>query len=246
MLKMFFMSVFATLLSTPAFAQWPFFDQPRREYRSPYEPRDRYAPRRYDYDADRYGYNRFRALPPERKKETMRPEPERDQLPEYVHVPGKSIIVFRASQQYAAFNNGVQLVLDGVKMRGPVSTGALGYRTPLTRLEKGPASIEFKQINYVSNTYPLDEYGRPGGGAEMPYAMFWDRKGGYALHAGKIPQWNGEAYGHSKGCVRLPMQHAQLLYERFSGSDVRVIIAENVMALYETWEPALAQAQAQK
>ncbi len=238
MCKLFCLCVLTALSAIPAHAQFRWFDPPERD-RRPYLDRfDR-------YDRDRFN-DRYLRYPPERKKEALPrgPEPEREQLPAYVHVPGKAILVFVKTQQYAAYNNGVPLVLKGIKMQGPVSTGALGHRTPLSDVEKGPSSIEYKKIDYVSNTYPLDEYGNPSGGAEMPYAMFWNRKGGYALHAGTIPRWKGEAYGHSKGCVRLPADHARLLFENFSGPDVRVIIMKDTMALYEQWELALAQAQA--
>lgn len=242
MWKLVFVSAFTALFSLPASAQMPFwwFNPPERDRRPYLEPYDRYAPP--------YGRERRSYRPPYEDPQYDRPlraEPAREVLPLQTHIAGKVIIVFVNPQLYVAFDNGVQLVLDGIKMQGPVSTGALGYKTPLTKFEEGPASIEERHALYVSKTYPLDEWGRPGGGAEMPYAMFWDRKGGYALHAGTIPRWNGETYGHSKGCVRLPRKHARLLFEKFSGPDVRVIIAKDVLALYD-WEASLAQAYASK
>lgn len=219
----------ALIWCAPANAQftWPFGDDGPRNYRyyKPYEPYPRY-------------YDRRNRSPYEAPKRDLRPEAKREQMPDRIGILGKVIVVFVNHQQYAAYDDGVPLVLEGVAMRGPVSTGMPGHRTPLSKVEKGSSPIEYKKADYVSLTYP-----EPYGGAPMPYAMFWNRKGGYALHAGEIPRWRGDAYGASKGCVRLTRQHAELLFKHFSGPDVRVIITEDALALQTKWEVALAQAK---
>jgi len=227
----------------PAAAQEDWLEQFKRNaarndaYRQGRPYRDYTPPRRETQPAP---YQRDTYQPPTYAPRQIAPDVDvrtaivREEIPQTIQFPGNVIIVFRDSQQYSAFVDGKAAYFGDMALRGPVSTGLPGrYETPLTDLRRGPHSIEFKQINYVSRTYP-----EPYGGAPMPYAMFFDRKNGFALHEGEIPRWRGHASGVSKGCVRLERAHARILFEYFSDATVRVIIVENVASLRQ-WEESI-------
>jgi L,D-transpeptidase catalytic domain len=222
----------ATLFSSASQAQnrisarWGF-DPFQQSYHQPYEM----YPRR----------ERWRDVQPPQRKRAMAvkprklpPEPPREALPMRFNYPGKVIVVFRGSQQYAAYENGEAASHKGLLLRGPVSTGMQGrYETTLTKLSDGPHVINYRKIHYVSKTHP-----RPYGGARMPFAMRFEEEQGFFLHYGIIPRWNGKPYGESHGCVRLHDNHARTLFWHFRG-DVRVIVVENVASL-KLWEPVVA------
>jgi L,D-transpeptidase ErfK/SrfK len=66
---------------------------------------------------------------------------------------------------------------------------------------------DIRGSNCVSSQFPTN---KPGGGAPMPYGMFF--KGGYALHGShEVPGYNA-----SHGCVRLFIEDAQWLNEDFA------------------------------
>ncbi len=233
------MASFATPAHTQGTEGWlePFMD-PRRSaymppptrtemrYVLPWELQRRPAPR---YDVP---YDEPRVSAP------------REPMPEDIGYKGKLILVLIDSQQYSAYVSGRLAYHPETKtyLRGPVSTGGLHkeprlrwdyYFTPLTNPATGPQKIDIRpgDHKYKSRTHP-----KPDGGASMPFSMFIDRANGIALHQGYVPRWNGRAYGASKGCIRLPGNHARIMFYDFSGPDVDVIIAKNMQHFREVWE----------
>ena len=101
---------------------------------------------------------------------------------------GPVVVVVSIPEQRAhVYRNGLRI---GVST---VSTGKPGHSTPT-----GVYPILQKRVEHYSNLYD---------NAPMPYMqrLTW---GGVALHAGRIP-----GYPASHGCVRLPHEFAQLLYD---------------------------------
>jgi hypothetical protein len=107
---------------------------------------------------------------------------------------------------------------DGKIMRAPVSTGQTGYETPA-----GIYSVIEKEAEHYSNLY--DD-------AEMPFMqrITWS---GIALHAGPLP-----GYAASHGCVRMPYNFAQQLFD-LTKTGMRVIIAPRDVAPTDIEHPAL-------
>ena len=95
---------------------------------------------------------------------------------------------------------------DGWILRAPVSSGQSGRETPA-----GIYSVLQKEVEHHSNLY--DD-------ASMPYMqrITWS---GIAMHAGKLP-----GYPASHGCVRMPHDFAEHLYD-LTKVGMRVIIARN-------------------
>ena len=107
---------------------------------------------------------------------------------------------------------------DGWVLRAPVSSGQSGRETPA-----GIYSVLQKEEEHHSNLY--DD-------ASMPYMqrITWS---GIALHAGKLP-----GYPASHGCVRMPAEFAQRLYE-MTKIGMRVIVARNDIRPVEIKHPIL-------
>ena len=97
-----------------------------------------------------------------------------------------SIVVSIGDQLLRVHRRGVQIGL------ATVSTGKAGHETPT-----GVFTILQKHKDHVSNIYE---------GAEMPFMqrLTWT---GIALHAGNLP-----GYPASHGCVRMPLEFADLLF----------------------------------
>jgi hypothetical protein len=95
---------------------------------------------------------------------------------------------------------------EGWIMRAPVSSGQPGYDTPA-----GIYSVLQKEEEHTSNRY--DD-------ASMPFMqrITWS---GVALHAGVLP-----GYPASHGCIRMPHEFAERLFER-TNIGMRVIVARN-------------------
>lgn len=141
---------------------------------------------------------------------------------------GPMVIVVSLPQQRAhVYRNGVRIGLS------TISSGKPGHETPT-----GVFTILQKKKMHHSNLY---------NNAPMPFMqrLTWD---GVALHAGRIP-------GHpaSHGCVRLPLEFAELLFgvterdmtvvvadEASHGRDV-VHAGERVPVNYVTGEPLRAE-----
>src|SRR5262250_407814 len=107
---------------------------------------------------------------------------------------------------------------DGWILRAPVSTGTTGRETPA-----GVFAIIEKQKDHHSTLY--DD-------AWMPnmQRITWN---GIALHGGPLP-----GYAASHGCVRMPYDFAEKLFDR-TWIGMRVIISPNDAAPVEFSHPAL-------
>lgn len=104
----------------------------------------------------------------------------------------------------------------GKIMESPVSTGQTGYETPA-----GIYSIVQKEEDHHSNLY--DD-------ASMPFMerITWT---GMALHAGVLP-----GYPASHGCVRLPHDFAERLYD-VTNMGMRVLVVRQEIAPVEIAQP---------
>jgi hypothetical protein len=109
-------------------------------------------------------------------------------------------------------------------LESPVSSGATDYETPA-----GIYSVVQKEEDHRSNLY--DD-------ASMPFMerITWT---GMALHAGELP---GRPASH--GCVRLPLEFAERLYE-LTELGMRVVVAREDIAPVETPQPALFKSRAE-
>src|SRR5580704_9694458 len=107
---------------------------------------------------------------------------------------------------------------DGWILRAPVSSGQTGYETPA-----GIYSVIQKEEEHYSNLY--DD-------ASMPFMqrITWS---GIALHAGPLP-----GYPASHGCVRMPYEFAQRLFD-MTKIGMRVIVARNDVRPIEIDHPVL-------
>jgi lipoprotein-anchoring transpeptidase ErfK/SrfK len=103
-------------------------------------------------------------------------------------------------------------------LRAPVSSGQTGYETPA-----GIYSVIQKEEEPYSNLY--DD-------ASMPFMqrITWS---GIALHAGQLP-----GYPASHGCVRMPYEFAQRLFD-MTKIGMRVIVARNDVRPVEIDHPVL-------
>ena len=121
-------------------------------------------------------------------------------------------IVSISSQQVTFYD------ADGGVLRAPVSTGTTGRETPA-----GVFAIIEKQKDHHSTLY--DD-------AWMPnmQRITWN---GIALHGGPLP-----GYAASHGCVRMPYDFAEKLFDKTS-IGMRVIISPNDASPVEFSHPAL-------
>jgi hypothetical protein len=105
-----------------------------------------------------------------------------------------------------------------VLQQSPVSTGQTGYETPA-----GIFSVVQKKADHNSNLYE---------DGNMPFMqrITWT---GIALHAGVLP---GRPASH--GCIRLPIEFAQRLFD-LTDVGMRVVIVRNDIALADIDHPQL-------
>lgn len=111
------------------------------------------------------------------------------------------IVVSLPEQKAHVYRNGLRI---GVST---ISSGKPGHSTPT-----GEFPILQKRVEHYSNLYD---------NAPMPYMqrLTWD---GVALHAGRIP-----GYPASHGCIRLPREFAELLYDVTSHGTTVVVADES-------------------
>src|SRR5690242_1039107 len=111
-----------------------------------------------------------------------------------------AVIVSLTEQRAYVYRNGILIAVS------TISTGKKGYETPT-----GVFTILQKDKDHRSKKYD---------NAPMPYQerLTWD---GIALHAGGLP-----GYPESHGCVHLPTQFANLLFEATDMGMVVVVSAE--------------------
>jgi hypothetical protein len=107
---------------------------------------------------------------------------------------------------------------EGSILRARISSGRAGYETPA-----GIYSVLQKEEVHSSNLY--DD-------AEMPFMqrLTWS---GIALHAGPLP-----GYPASHGCIRMPYEFAEQLYD-LTSVGMRVIVSRNDVAPVDIAHPAL-------
>jgi hypothetical protein len=131
--------------------------------------------------------------------------------------PLLAVVALDAQRITVYDNNGRML------QRSPVSTGTTGYETPA-----GIFSVVQKKADHNSNLYE---------DGNMPFMqrITWT---GIALHAGVLP---GRPASH--GCVRLPMDFAQRLFD-LTDVGMRVIVVRNDIALADFDHPQLFKSTA--
>ena len=135
-------------------------------------------------------------------------------FPKQIPATGKRIFVF--DPHYNAW-----AVYDENGTRSGVgrASGGSTYCPDLGRSCKtvvGTFKITSKRgANCKSSAYPIST----GGGAPMPYCMFF-ASGGYAIHGSNaVPDYNA-----SHGCIRIQPEAAKWLYEEFLPLDSTVIV----------------------
>ena len=126
---------------------------------------------------------------------------------------GPLVIVVSLEDQLAHVYRGGVLIGESA-----VSTGRRGYETPT-----GVFQILQKKIEHYSNLYDS---------APMPHMqrLTW---GGLALHAGRLP-----GYPASHGCIRLPREFAQLLFD-ITTMTTTVVITDRHVDPSESRAPGL-------
>ena len=107
---------------------------------------------------------------------------------------------------------------DGAALRARISSGQTEYETPV-----GVFSVLEKKVEHYSNLY--DD-------ASMPFMqrLTWS---GIALHAGVLP-----GYPASHGCVRLPPEYAERIFQ-LTKLGMRVVISRDDIAPVEIAHPLL-------
>lgn len=125
---------------------------------------------------------------------------------------GPVVVLVSLSEQFAyVYRNGIVIGYC------PVATGKPGHETPT-----GVFTILQRDKDHVSNLY----------NAPMPYTqrLTWS---GICLHAGSLP-----GYPNSHGCVHLPLEFSQLLYE-IEDLGGTVVIADNHSGPAEAAHPGM-------
>jgi hypothetical protein len=137
------------------------------------------------------------------------------------HAPGKPLLAVVAlkEQRISVYD------AKGKIMESPVSTGQTSYETPA-----GIYSIVQKEEDHHSNLY--DD-------ASMPYMerITWS---GMALHAGVLP-----GYPASHGCVRLPHDFSESLYD-VTSMGMRVLVVREDIAPASVPQPFMFGGEAAK
>lgn len=134
--------------------------------------------------------------------ETIIPPPPKRMVADLLQ-SGIVIVVSKPSQQMYVFSRG------NLWKTSKVSTGRAGHTTP-----NGIFAILQKREEHYSNLYD---------NAPMPFMqrLTWD---GIALHAGAVP-----GYPASHGCVRMPDDFAEELFEVTAYGNTAVIITDKAL-----------------
>jgi hypothetical protein len=113
------------------------------------------------------------------------------------------ILVSLPRQELDVYRGGIRIA------RSTISSGKPGHDTPV-----GVFPILQKQRMHHSNLY---------NDAPMPFMqrLTWD---GVALHAGRLP-----GYPASHGCIRLPHEFAELLFDVTNHRSTTVVVADETM-----------------
>lgn len=158
-------------------------------------------------------------LAQDRVRRPLRPQQQSQVLPQPVRAVPMLAVVGLREQRVVVYDQ------HGAKMlESPVSSGSTGYETP-----PGIFSVVQKNVEHHSNLY--DD-------ASMPFMqrITWT---GIALHAGALP-----GYPASHGCVRLPHDFAERLFEQ-TNVGLRVIVLRDAMAPAGIDAPSIFTAAAQ-
>lgn len=125
-------------------------------------------------------------------------------FPRYISIQGRKLIVVDQNKlAWGAFNEQGEL-----QWWGPISSGknyCPDVRRNCQTITGGFQVFNKKGSDCISNVFPVED----GGGAKMPYCMFFYR--GYALHgSSEVP-----GYRDSHGCVRIFKKDAKWLNQNF-------------------------------
>ncbi len=152
------------------------------------------------------GYKQYRQYDPYKEYDKPSPSEDRGEMVPFRRGGGPLLaVVALDAQRITVYDNNGRML-----QQSPVSTGTTGYETPA-----GIFSVVQKKADHNSNLYE---------DGNMPFMqrITWT---GIALHAGVLP---GRPASH--GCVRMPMDFAQRLFD-LTDVGMRVIIVRNDIAL---------------
>ena len=160
------------------------------------------------------GYKQYRQYDPYKEYDKPSPSEDRGEMVPFRRGGGPLLaVVALDAQRITVYDNNGRML-----QQSPVSTGTTGYETPA-----GIFSVVQKKADHNSNLYE---------DGNMPFMqrITWT---GIALHAGVLP---GRPASH--GCVRMPMDFAQRLFD-LTDVGMRVIIVRNDIALADFDHPQL-------
>jgi hypothetical protein len=168
------------------------------------------------YDSPFGSYGGYRNKPYDPYKEYGKPSPSEDrgEMVPFRRGDGPLLaVVALDAQRITVYDQNGRMM-----QQSPVSTGTTGYETPV-----GIFSVVQKKADHNSNLYE---------DGNMPFMqrITWT---GIALHAGVLP---GRPASH--GCVRMPMDFAQRLFD-LTDVGMRLIIVRNDIALANFDHPQL-------
>ena len=165
------------------------------------------------------GYKQYKQYDPYKEYGKPSPSEDRGEMVPFRRSGGPLLaVVALDAQRITVYDNNGRML-----QQSPVSTGTTGYETPA-----GIFSVVQKKADHNSNLYE---------DGNMPFMqrITWT---GIALHAGVLP---GRPASH--GCVRMPMDFAQRLFD-LTDVGMRVIIVRNDIALADFDHPQLFKSNA--
>jgi hypothetical protein len=152
-----------------------------------------------------------------------------------VSLPHKVVAVYTNTQYLVAYDkNGCVAIVNGSELRGPVSTGKLGFETPIADPKNGPSITRKGDRNHWSREWD----------APMPTPIFFTVGGthrGHAIHArdgiyrSQKESLYGAPYGRSHGCIGVEAPLAAALYDSFWEHDMRVIVVPDPEVFRVLW-----------
>ena len=165
------------------------------------------------------GYRQYKQYDSYREYGNPSPSEDRGEMVPFRRGGGPLLaVVALDAQRITVYDSNGRMI-----QQSPVSTGTAGYETPA-----GIFSVVQKKADHNSNLYE---------DGNMPFMqrITWT---GIALHAGVLP-------GHpaSHGCVRMPMDFAQRLFD-LTDVGMRVVIVRNDIALADFDHPQLFKSSA--
>lgn len=133
-------------------------------------------------------------------------------FPQQREATGRRVFVFNPNiLTWAVYNENGNLVRTGH------GVGGKGYCPDSHRRCKTPSGV-FHVLGKAGPGFKSSKYPLPGGGAPMPYAMFFSRY--YAIHGSNdVPNYNA-----SHGCIRVYTSDARWLNQNFLQYGSTVIV----------------------